>query len=577
MKRSEAISSGHSGRDYVQPFNRLSLMICRCAGVDVEILKLAEYDEAGKYVAQGVFVLVTGAMAFLTGSYTLYLIFDSYGASIIFGVVWAVVIFTFDRMVLLSLRKEGTRSRQLLTALPRLLVAIVLALILSTPIELKVFEKDILLHISKDREEIWKRNINRRKKAKEEVIDNQKRHLNTQKGYLQTEIEQLNNEFQQVAKSEIDLHKIGVRNQDRWNRSILAQSAKGFVTERNKYSSEIEKKRNSITDINQQIKNLDDELFRINNAEERFEDNRQATFREKLVALVKLQVPGLADDSSRPAPSRNQPPDPAAMQVNGPQTGTGDSSTTTNTNQNQGGQSRAVAPTQNRNDQPSLSSPATEPAQDQGMRAAEPESGSDALLESATTVAAGWAIRLLLFLLEVSPVMLKLSSKPGRYDEFLSAARETGRSEVVRNFGVVKLFNESLRQRIGRMIDKDMASPEAVIQLMSQMLGYRAGKIEPLYSEAMLKQVGRFLNQIKMKADHQAEHSRIRQALADLEYIMQNPTRHDEVFRGLNDLVQQVQSLLIPSLHSKQEITEFLAALKQILSKMEKQLEVNNA
>ena len=113
-----------------------------CSGARLYLLKYCPTDY-NKYFGIGIIVFLTGIMASLTGSFALYMIFNSVTIAIIFGLFWGILIFFLDWFIVSSLKKEEKFGKELLFAFPRLLLAVLLAIIIATPLELKLFEKEI--------------------------------------------------------------------------------------------------------------------------------------------------------------------------------------------------------------------------------------------------------------------------------------------------------------------------------------------------------------------------------------------------------------------------------------------------
>ena len=113
-----------------------------CSGVDQSILAHVPSDE-NKYVGIGATIFFTGILAFISAGYALYTIFDSYLLSLFFGMFWGAMIFNLDRYIVSSMKARGGFFGKLMTALPRLAMAVLLALVISKPLELKIFEKEI--------------------------------------------------------------------------------------------------------------------------------------------------------------------------------------------------------------------------------------------------------------------------------------------------------------------------------------------------------------------------------------------------------------------------------------------------
>jgi hypothetical protein len=64
-------------------------------------------------------------------------------AAVVLGLLWGVVILNLDRFLVLSMGATRNRTRLALITLPRLALAVVLALVISTPLVLRIFASDI--------------------------------------------------------------------------------------------------------------------------------------------------------------------------------------------------------------------------------------------------------------------------------------------------------------------------------------------------------------------------------------------------------------------------------------------------
>lgn len=113
-----------------------------CSGADTEILRKCP-SETAKYTGIGATVFFTGVFAFLSASYALYTVFENFFTSVAFGVVWGLMIFNLDRFIVSSMRKEGKAGREFAMAIPRLILAILISVVIARPLELKIFEKEI--------------------------------------------------------------------------------------------------------------------------------------------------------------------------------------------------------------------------------------------------------------------------------------------------------------------------------------------------------------------------------------------------------------------------------------------------
>lgn len=99
--------------------------------------------ESSRYAGIGATIFFTGIFAALAGAYALYTVFDSIWAACILGILWGGMIFNLDRYIVSSMRKEGRPRREFLLALPRIILAVIISIVIAKPLELKIFEKEI--------------------------------------------------------------------------------------------------------------------------------------------------------------------------------------------------------------------------------------------------------------------------------------------------------------------------------------------------------------------------------------------------------------------------------------------------
>lgn len=148
--------------------NLLQTFFIACSGADRDIMQECP-SEYNKYSGIGATIFLTATLAVFTGGYALNFVFNNVPLSILFGILWGIIIFNLDRYIVLSLRKEvvptktdilrapseqekkelkSERSRllwnQALMASPRFLIAIVIAITISKPLELRLFSTKIL-------------------------------------------------------------------------------------------------------------------------------------------------------------------------------------------------------------------------------------------------------------------------------------------------------------------------------------------------------------------------------------------------------------------------------------------------
>lgn len=136
-----------------------------CAGVDRDLLTMCPSDHA-KYAGVGTVILFTALMAWFSSFIAIQLVFDPTTFSvntengvkefsvpiipIVFATFWAAMIFFLDRFITNTMYSDGkvTISKQeLICGLPRIVIAIFLGIVISAPLELKIFEDKIDLEI----------------------------------------------------------------------------------------------------------------------------------------------------------------------------------------------------------------------------------------------------------------------------------------------------------------------------------------------------------------------------------------------------------------------------------------------
>lgn len=122
-----------------------------CAGAHQDLLR--QYpSEHSKYAGIGGVVLATFVLAAIAGGYAVYSVFGNWLWTIVFAVIWGLIIFNFDRFLVSTMRKYGvTKGQQLRMAIPRLLLALLIGITIARPLELKIFEKEIDVKVLENR------------------------------------------------------------------------------------------------------------------------------------------------------------------------------------------------------------------------------------------------------------------------------------------------------------------------------------------------------------------------------------------------------------------------------------------
>ncbi len=122
------------------------------SGAHVETIRKVP-EEKSKYFGIGGTIIFTGLMAALAGGYAFSYAFpDKKMYAVIFALFWGSLIYNLDRYIVATFGvgdgKKTISWQELLEASPRIVMAIILGFVISTPLELKLFETSINSYIS---------------------------------------------------------------------------------------------------------------------------------------------------------------------------------------------------------------------------------------------------------------------------------------------------------------------------------------------------------------------------------------------------------------------------------------------
>lgn len=121
-----------------------------CAGAHQKLLRQFPSEHI-KYAGLGGVLLATFVLASLSSGYAIYTVFGNWLWTLGFAVVWGLIIFNFDRFLVATMRKYGvSKRRQLLMAVPRLLLAVLIGITIARPLELKIFDKEIAVKMEEN-------------------------------------------------------------------------------------------------------------------------------------------------------------------------------------------------------------------------------------------------------------------------------------------------------------------------------------------------------------------------------------------------------------------------------------------
>jgi hypothetical protein len=114
-----------------------------CAGAHQKLLKQFP-SEHSKYSGLGAVLLATFVLATLSAGYAVYTVFGNWLWTIGFAIIWGLIIFNFDRFLVSTMRKYGiSRRKQIMMAIPRIALALLIGVVIARPLEMKIFDKEI--------------------------------------------------------------------------------------------------------------------------------------------------------------------------------------------------------------------------------------------------------------------------------------------------------------------------------------------------------------------------------------------------------------------------------------------------
>ena len=117
--------------------------LAKLAGARLDILEKAPGDTT-RYTTMGGVLISTALVAGVSAYFALYSVLGlPWQVCVAAGLGWAMLILNLDRMLVVSMGGAGSAKRSMLVALPRLALAIVIGTVISTPLVLQIFDKEI--------------------------------------------------------------------------------------------------------------------------------------------------------------------------------------------------------------------------------------------------------------------------------------------------------------------------------------------------------------------------------------------------------------------------------------------------
>lgn len=183
-----------------------------CSGVDTDIVNGCSNGEQNKYAGIGATVFFTAVMAFIAASYALFTVFDNVYTAVFFGLVWGFLIFNLDRFIVSTIKKREHFLDEFIQASPRIVLAIIIAIVISKPLEIKIFQKEIETVLLKEKNEMSIANKNQVSNFFKNDVDKNKAEIDSLKSAItkkEKEVASLYNSYITEAEGTAGTKKMG--------------------------------------------------------------------------------------------------------------------------------------------------------------------------------------------------------------------------------------------------------------------------------------------------------------------------------------------------------------------------------
>lgn len=231
--------------------NFLTKQLWRAAGADENVLKYCSYTDHVKYAAIGGIIVFTALLAGISAGFAVQSIFKTPVASVIIAIFWSIMIYNLDRFIVAATGKgdgkEGISWYDLKLGWPRILLAVIIGVVISAPLEVKIMEPE----------------INQMQVHENENISKKLREKHLNKFRNKPEIKDKYKKIDQFKIELNDLNELVKLNRNR--ASDETSSAKGgpgrnyntFVADADKYQKQAKEKGNEIKILEDEIRAIE--------------------------------------------------------------------------------------------------------------------------------------------------------------------------------------------------------------------------------------------------------------------------------------------------------------------------------
>ncbi|QTX05705.1 DUF4407 domain-containing protein [Agromyces archimandritae] len=123
--------------------SRIGDTLTTLGGARAEVLERAPGDRQ-RYLAMGLVLLTTAAVSAASASFALAMALSApLPVAILIGICWGGIILAIDRMLVVGLSRQPSAWANVLLGLPRVALALVIGVVVATPLTLQIFDREI--------------------------------------------------------------------------------------------------------------------------------------------------------------------------------------------------------------------------------------------------------------------------------------------------------------------------------------------------------------------------------------------------------------------------------------------------
>lgn len=141
-----------------------------CSGADRPLLRMCPAEHS-KYMGIGTVIFFTALMAMVSSLFAISYVFgnhelatnhEKFTVCVVFAIFWGLMIFFLDRFITNTMYSDGKVTiswLELRSALPRILISIFLGIVISAPLELKIFNQEINDYLLTQTKSEWSKKV----------------------------------------------------------------------------------------------------------------------------------------------------------------------------------------------------------------------------------------------------------------------------------------------------------------------------------------------------------------------------------------------------------------------------------